>query len=290
MVKISVLVENRQCSSEYACEHGLSLYVETEQHKILFDTGQSERFSENAEKMGIDLGNVDTAVISHGHYDHGGGIKRFMEINDHAKIYINRRAFGRYYHGSERYIGLDKRPQTYGDDDKRFGRCAYSANQFALDQKPEFRRFVLTDDICTIDDGILVCTCNDMKTKYPIDSAGLTEKKEDGLFVPDEFLHEQYLTITDKDRKIVLSGCSHKGVLNIMNWLRPDIFVGGFHFMDEDVSSGKNERLDKAAEILSGYDTDYYTCHCTGYDQYKYLKERMGDRLHYIAAGQVTDI
>ena len=289
MIKISVLMEDRSCSSEYISEHGLSLYVETEHHKLLFDTGQSGKFADNAEKMGIDLHDVDSAFISHGHYDHGGGIKRFIEINDHAKISINRNAFGRYYHGSDRYIGLDKTPQTYGDDDTKGGRCAYSANQFGLGEKPEIRRFVLTDDTCTVDDELSLCTCNGMPEKYLVDSAGLTEKK-DGIFVPDRFEHEQYLIIKESGRKIVISGCSHKGILNIMDWLKPDVLVGGFHFMGEDVSSGENERLDKAAEILSSYDTDYYTCHCTGWSQYQYLKERMGGRLHYILTGQVVDI
>ena len=106
-MKITALVENTSCSPVIGYEHGLSLYIETEKHKMLFDMGQSGIFAENAEKLGIDLSKADIAVLSHGHYDHGGGLTRFMEINDTAPIYLSRYAFEPHYNGTEKYIGLD---------------------------------------------------------------------------------------------------------------------------------------------------------------------------------------
>ena len=67
-------------------EHGLSLFIETEEHKILFDMGQSDAFIKNALSLGIDIAKVDIAVISHGHYDHGGGLRYFLELNRSAPI------------------------------------------------------------------------------------------------------------------------------------------------------------------------------------------------------------
>ncbi|NCA67648.1 MAG: MBL fold metallo-hydrolase, partial [Clostridia bacterium] len=77
-MKITTLCENTSISPEFKCEHGLSFYVETKKHKLLFDTGESGIFAENAAKLGIDLSEVDIAVISHGHYDHGGGLPAFL--------------------------------------------------------------------------------------------------------------------------------------------------------------------------------------------------------------------
>ena len=71
-MKLVTLMENTTCREDLCCEHGLSLYLETGDHKILFDAGQSGAFAENAEKLGVNLQNVDFAVLSHGHYDHGG--------------------------------------------------------------------------------------------------------------------------------------------------------------------------------------------------------------------------
>lgn len=105
-MRITALTENTS-KNGLLSEHGLSLYIETENRKILFDTGQSDLFSKNAETLGIDLSEVDLAVLSHGHYDHGGGLKKFLELNNTAKVYMNKHAFEPHYNGTEKYIGLD---------------------------------------------------------------------------------------------------------------------------------------------------------------------------------------
>lgn len=78
-MKITTLIENAHASGNLISEHGLSLYIETKKHKILFDTGQSNAFILNAEKLNIDLKQVDIVIISHGHYDHIGGLIHFFE-------------------------------------------------------------------------------------------------------------------------------------------------------------------------------------------------------------------
>ena len=105
-MKITALTENTSRKG-LPYEHGLSLYIETEKHNILFDTGQTELFAKNAEMLGIDLGKVDIAVLSHGHYDHGGGLKRFLELNKTAPVYMSKFAFEPHYNGAQKYIGLD---------------------------------------------------------------------------------------------------------------------------------------------------------------------------------------
>lgn len=81
MIKIIVLLENTTKSANLKCKHGLSLYIETESHKILFDFGPNDLFLKNAEVLGVDIAAVDMAVISHGHVDHCGGLKYFLEKN-----------------------------------------------------------------------------------------------------------------------------------------------------------------------------------------------------------------
>ena len=106
-MKITTLLENTSARPELSAEHGLSLYIETAEHRILFDMGQTALFSRNASVLGIDLAAVNIAILSHGHYDHGGGLARFLALNHTTPVYVNRHAFAPHYHGPDKYIGLD---------------------------------------------------------------------------------------------------------------------------------------------------------------------------------------
>lgn len=258
-MRITVLTENTSCGPMIGCEHGLSLSIETNTHHILFDTGQSSLFAENAEKCGVDLSRVDIAVLSHGHYDHGGGLQRFLQLNDKAKVYLSRYAFEPHYNAAEKYIGLDV---GLKDSD----------------------RLVYTSEEYRIDDGLTLYACNEWETVREIDCAGLSVK-QNGRLLPEDFRHEQYLLISDKEKRILISGCSHKGIINIMHWFHPDVLVGGFHFMKMPL----DERLVSFAHELDAYDSAYYTCHCTGVEQYAFMKPYM-KKLHYLSAGQTIEI
>ncbi|MBQ1493041.1 MAG: MBL fold metallo-hydrolase, partial [Blautia sp.] len=112
-MRIINLVENTEGAEHCPAEHGLCFYIETERHKLLMDTGQSELLVKNADTLGIDLSQVDTVVISHGHYDHGGGLEAFFGVNEKAKVYIQKSARGAFYStgypGEEaHYIGLSE--------------------------------------------------------------------------------------------------------------------------------------------------------------------------------------
>ena len=243
-------------------EHGLSLYLETKRHKILFDVGQSGLFLRNAQALGVDLSAVDLAVISHGHSDHGGGLEAFLSINDHAPVYMNEFALERHCALPEREIGLD----------------------------PKFKdhpRIFLTGDETTFDEELMIFTGNHKPQPYPTDSHGFTVIR-DGQMVRDDFHHEQYLLIKDGDKTYLISGCSHKGIQNVMYWMRscpPDMVVGGFHLSKVPVDESGKPRLDDVACTLLEYPSVYYTCHCTGIQQYQYLKTRMRGQLEYLSAG-----
>lgn len=78
-------------------KHGLSIYIETEKQKLLFDTGPDDSFLYNARDVGVDLKKVDTLVISHAHYDHGGGLEEFLKLNDHARVFLSSGVKGEYF-------------------------------------------------------------------------------------------------------------------------------------------------------------------------------------------------
>lgn len=254
-MKITALVENTACNENFSSEHGLSLYIETKTQKILFDMGQTNLFSVNAEKLKIDLSAVDIAILSHGHYDHGGGLKHFMSINKHAPVYLSKYSFGKHYNGTQKYIGLD--PDLKNNN-----------------------RIIFNENTTFINDSLALYCCNDKKRNFNMASSGLNIL-EDGKFKEDIFLHEQYLLIKEKEKRILISGCSHKGILDIQNWFTPDVLVGGFHFSKLDL----DETLIDYAKELNQYNTEFYTCHCTGVPQYEFMKTYI-QKLHYLSCGQ----
>lgn len=258
-MKITSIVENTSCCEEIGCEHGLSLLIETNQHKILFDMGQTDLFAENAEKLGIDLKDVDIAVLSHGHYDHGGGLKRFLELNRKAPVYLNRRAFEPHYNGTEKYIGLNTELQ-------------------------DSERLIFTGEEFHIDDGLTLYACNQKPKRFEINPDNLNVLK-DGKFVAEDFCHEQYLVIEENGKRVLVSGCSHKGILNLTDWFQPDVLLGGFHFM----KITDEKMLTDCARRLDSFPTEFYTFHCTGTDQFRLMEPHM-QRLHYLSAGQTVTI
>lgn len=259
-MKISILVENTACCDTLKAEHGLSLYIETANRNLLFDMGQTDAFAANADKMGVDLAAVDTAILSHGHSDHGGGIGEFLRRNDHAPLYLSACAFRDCYGSRGNFIGLD--PCLQGNP-----------------------RLIFTDEIQPLGDNLCLYSCNDLPPLWQTDHGGL-RVKSNGILLPDDFRHEQYLLVEEQDKRILISGCSHKGIVNLVHWFRPDILVGGFHLKDMDPDS---PQLVRTACALMEYPTVYYTGHCTGTAQYARLKQIMGGQLHALSTGTVLE-
>ena len=96
--RITTLIENSQGENlSLETEHGLSFLIEKNSHKVLFDTGQSGAFIENAHKLGLTLNDLEFVAISHGHYDHSGGFRRFSEINQALTLITGKNFFGLKY-------------------------------------------------------------------------------------------------------------------------------------------------------------------------------------------------
>lgn len=253
-MKIVTLLENTTCREDLRREHGLSLYLESQGHRLLFDMGQTDLFAENAQLLEVDLSTVEAAVLSHGHYDHGGGLTRFLQINHHAKVYASTHAFEPHYNAQNRNIGLTP---------------------------PDQSRMIFVEKSTTILPGFSL----HILPQPPVDTAGL-QRMEGGRLVPEDFRHEQYLLVEEDGKRILFSGCTHKGIVQIARAFRPDVLIGGFHLskiQDESV-------LGTIADALLALPTRYYTGHCTGTEQFGYLKQKMGARLEKLATGVQVEL
>lgn len=260
-MKITALVENKS-GCGLTPVHGLSLYVETEKHTLLFDLGPDGTLLDNAEKLGVDLSRVDTVVISHGHYDHGGGLAAFLGVNRTAKIYVQRRAFEKHYSKS---LGFIKVP-------------------VGLDRKwMDHPRVVLADGEYRIDGELLLFTVPDTRKCHSPANNSLYD--ETG---PDRFAHEQNLLVFGQ-KNVLFMGCGHCGVVNILErakQYRPELCIGGYHLMvPVTKKSVPKEILEEIAKELRRYDLDFYTCHCTGEAAYRYLSGKV-PRMHYLSCGE----
>ena len=263
-MKIHCLIENTTSSHALIAEHGLSLLIEACGKRILFDMGASPAFASNAERLGIDLQAVDAAIISHGHYDHGGGLPRFLELNSHAPIRVAPHAFDPHFNASGRDIGLNA---TLSDHPR-----------IKSTTKPSYQ----------LAPGLTLIAADSIPGIYPAEGTGMSTETG-GVRVPDDFRHEQYLFIEETGQRVLISGCSHRGILNIATHFRADALIGGFHLMNADPVS-EAQRLTQIADTLRELPTIYYTGHCTGDAAFALLKSRMGAQLHAFSTGQLIEI
>lgn len=269
MINIGVLVENSAISNWHGREHGLSLHIKTNNYNMLFDFGQSRIFIHNAGLMGIDLADVDIAFLSHGHYDHGGGIKHFIELNDKAFIYINHLALRKFYsmkkNGQLRYIGLENFQNK--------------------------ERFILCGNYLRVKEEVEIFCCRKRKEYFPYSNKILFEWK-DSRTVKDSFFHEQNIIVENDGISVLLAGCAHAGILNILECYKelknsyPDYVIGGFHLCNPHEDESESEDIvEEIAKKLSNGVTEYYTGHCTGDKAYGVLKRILKNKINKLSSG-----
>ena len=274
MIQITVLLENTSVREDILCRHGLSIHVRTPEHSILLDMGPDEAFARNAEVMGIDLEKVDLAVLSHGHYDHGGGLTTFFQRNGHAPLYLREEALGGQYSRSgspkPRYIGLEA----------------------PMDRS----RLHFAGDVLTIDRELTLFSAVRCQ-EPPLRSNAVLLRQEGENLVQDTFRHEQNLLITVEDTAVLLAGCAHRGIVPILEQCEallgrsPDVVLGGFHL--HSPRTGETEPEPVIRQIgaeLARRGSRYYTGHCTGSRAYDQLKQQLGDRLLPMYGGLVLKI
>jgi len=250
--------------------HGLSFFIRTRRHNILFDFGpDSSTLKKNAAALGIDLNDVDIAFLSHGHSDHAGGIEHFISVNKRAKIYAKENAFGTHLskHGFTRMkIGIP-------DFLKKSGRFKFVNN------------FVKIDDELTVFSGVEDKICHSEAN----DNLE-TDSRETGR-IKDDFSHEINLVINDGGKNYLICGCGHCGIINILKKAekctssRMSAAIGGFHLQASKMASDKTI-MDIADYLFMRYPyAKFYTCHCTGAAAFGMMQQKMGGQIEYFMCG-----
>ena len=258
------------------CEPGLSFYFEYKGKKILFDTGVSEKMIGNAFKLNIPLEEIDICVISHWHFDHTGGLEKLLEMNKKVKVYIKEsdsNEFNFKLAFLKKFIGIPP----------------------VIFEKFQERLVFLNRDAEPVP-GLTLHT--DIKKSRPlVRGNSKLYKKQGKAYIQDDFSHELAASLKVDDGIVVITGCSHNGVLNMVDTVKGKFpgeavvsLVGGFHLMgipllknSMSVTSAEAEQI--ARDILDYGIKKTYTMHCTGPRAYAIMKNVMGDRLEYLASG-----
>jgi 7,8-dihydropterin-6-yl-methyl-4-(beta-D-ribofuranosyl)aminobenzene 5'-phosphate synthase len=280
-VTVTVLVENTTGADvRLAGEHGLSLHLDVAGLALLYDAGASGLFADNAAALGIDLARVDLAVLSHGHYDHGGGFGRFLDVNDRAPVYMARKAIETHFAGLP------------------LGRREVGIRADTLDRHRDRLRFIDAD--AEPADGVHLLTTIGRSHPWVRFNRTLGSLRN-GRIARDDLAHEIAMAVELPDGIAVFTGCGHQGVLNMVDAARARFpgrtiraVIGGFHLGGVP---GKNILVERDASVrrvgrglLERGVAMTWTGHCTGERAGLVLKDVMGDRVAFLRTGLVIKL
>ena len=261
-MKWTVLSDNRSNNALLSIEHGLSILLQTNRHKLLLDTGASDVLIRNADQLGIDLGDVDYVFISHGHSDHAGGLRYFLEHNQKARVIVSPNAMsGKFF-------------------SKRGNLHSITTEWPEIDDY----RLILIDKTCEIAEGLHVIAHIPQIHPMPKGNQNLYVQDANGDFIHDDFRHELALYVDG----LLFTGCAHSGLENILSACPWPVYsvVGGFHLLDGQESEEELQAL--ATGLKEKYPlTQFYTSHCTGDNVFEVMKVVMGEELQSFRCGTI---
>lgn len=282
-MKITSLIDNQRLPQreDLQAEHGLALSIITSESHMLFDSGISGAFLDNAQRLDVDLSQVSLAVLSHHHYDHGNGLIKFLDANSKVKVYLRRsNTEALYVHPFlwlKRYIGLDE---------TLFQRYA--------------QNLVFTDEFSEIAPNVYILTRIGQRHPLPKGNRYLYMHTEQGARL-DDFAHELILVVRENGGLVVFTGCSHRGILNMLDAVLEHFpgqtikaVFGGFHQIGNPLfkgMAGSKKDIEELGDALVQYPVEkFYTGHCTGAKAYGILKGVMGPKLEYFATGSQVEV
>lgn len=268
-MEITVVVDNRTQNSDLLTEHGLSIYLDTGSEKWMLDLGATDLLLKNAITLGINLSEVDKVFLSHGHNDHTGGLVPFCEENSKAIIYMAKEACEGHFF-------------SFKDGEMR-DLSNYSDSQQYKDRiKFDFAELNSSD--------VAILNVENAANPQPKANRRLFEKVR-MEFEKDMFDHERVFAKEMDKGWFVFSGCTHKGILNVMERMtdfsdKPvNYLFGGFHLPDGDNESAE-ELVVLADKLKLKYpQTTFFTGHCTGVKAFTLMKKVLGDQLQNFYTG-----
>ncbi|MBU4267983.1 MAG: MBL fold metallo-hydrolase [Acidobacteria bacterium] len=271
-MKITILVDNRIARPELRAEHGLALWIESEGKRILFDTGQGGALGKNAKILGVDLGKTDIIVLSHGHYDHSGGMAQVMKRAKKVELYCHPGVIQPRYSISDGIATPVHMPQP---------------SLVALDRLPPTHIHWLQQPLM-LSAQIGLSGPIPRKTSYE-DSGGPFYLDLQGKR-PDPLSDDLALWMQTGSGLVVCVGCSHAGLVNTLNHVRRlnngqkiRAVIGGFH-----LRNASSDRLAQTIAALRQLEPDMVVpCHCSGELAVAELRNALGERISMGAAGMI---
>ena len=216
----------------------------------------------NADQLGIDLGDVDYVFISHGHSDHAGGLRYFLEHNQKARVIVSPNAMsGKFFSKRGNLHSITTEWPEIDDD-----------------------RLILIDKTCEIAEGLHVIAHIPQIHPMPKGNQNLYVQDANGDFIHDDFRHELALYVDG----LLFTGCAHSGLENILSACPWPVYsvVGGFHLLDGQESEEELQAL--ATGLKEKYPlTQFYTSHCTGDNVFEVMKGVMGEQLQSFRCGTI---
>lgn len=267
---ITVVVDN-STSGKLLGEHGLSFYIETDKHKILFDAGRGKAFESNVKSLSIDLKKIDYLILSHGHYDHTNGIGFVLEnSSDKLKTLIHSN-------------GLNSKYSVVMNKARNIGMSKY--NIFALKQMAE--KLIFTDTFTKIAEDIFITgqipkthSSESSKTNFFIDEAGVNS---------DNLQDDQAMFFHTPKGVVVLLGCCHSGIANTLDYIaklakttKIYAVIGGMHLKNAPL-----ERMNLAIDTFKKYNVQLLApCHCTGQKECAFIYSQLPNYFSECFAGK----